>query len=62
MRLFPDTYEKVILEYVDFACLGTIADCMPLTGENRTIASLGLRRLRNSSSSGLRLLIEGKYP
>lgn len=61
MKLFPDTYEKVILEYVDFACLGTIADCMPLIGENRTIASLGLQRLTSSSSSGLRKLIEGKY-
>ncbi|MDD2892201.1 MAG: single-stranded-DNA-specific exonuclease RecJ [Candidatus Gracilibacteria bacterium] len=61
MKVFPDTYEKVILEYVDFACLGTIADCMPLIGENRTIASLGLQRLESSNSSGLRKLIEGKY-
>lgn len=61
MQLFPDSYEKVILEYVDFACLGTIADCMPLIGENRTIASLGLQRLEKSNSSGLRKLIEGKY-
>lgn len=61
MRLFPESYEQVILEYVDFACLGTIADCMPLIGENRTIASLGLQRLESSSSSGLRKLIEGKY-
>lgn len=61
MKLFPDTYESVILEYVDFACLGTIADCMPLIGENRTIASLGLQRLESSNSSGLRKLIEGKY-
>lgn len=40
MKIFPDTYKEVILEYVDFACLGTIADCMPLIGENRTIAYL----------------------
>ena len=61
MKVFPDTYEEVISEYVDFACLGTIADCMPLIGENRTIASLGLQRLEKSNSSGLRKLIEGKY-
>lgn len=34
---------------------------MPLIGENRTIASLGLQRLTTSNSSGLRKLIEGKY-
>ncbi len=61
ITLFPDTYEDVILEYVDFACLWTIADCMPLIGENRTIAFLGLKRLESSNSSGLRKLIEGKY-
>jgi len=61
MRVYPETYEKVILEYVDFACLGTIADCMPLIGENRTIAYLWLQRLEKSNSSGLRKLIEGKY-
>lgn len=61
MKIFPDTYKEIIGEYVDFACLGTIADCMPLIGENRTIATLGLRRLEESNSSGLRKLIEGKY-
>lgn len=34
---------------------------MPLIGENRTIASLGLQRLESSNSSGLRKLIEGRY-
>lgn len=61
MKIFPDTYKEIILEYMDFACLGTIADCMPLIGENRTIASLGLQKLESSNSSGLRKLIEGKY-
>jgi single-stranded-DNA-specific exonuclease len=39
------------------ACLGTIADLAPLVGENRTIAALGLKALRQTRSEGLRALI-----
>jgi single-stranded-DNA-specific exonuclease len=38
------------------ACLGTIADLAPLVGENRTIAALGLRAMRQTRSEGLRAL------
>ncbi|MCP4204724.1 MAG: single-stranded-DNA-specific exonuclease RecJ [bacterium] len=40
------------------ACLGTIADLVPLTGENRTIAALGLEALDTTRSAGLKALIE----
>ncbi|HVF58760.1 MAG TPA: single-stranded-DNA-specific exonuclease RecJ [Thermoanaerobaculia bacterium] len=39
------------------ACLGTIADLVPLTGENRVIAALGLSALRDVRSAGLKALI-----
>lgn len=39
------------------ACLGTIADLVPLRGENRTIAALGLRALGSVRSAGLRALL-----
>lgn len=39
------------------ACLGTIADLVPLTGENRVIAALGLRALPDTPSLGLRALM-----
>lgn len=39
------------------ACLGTISDMVPLTGENRTIAALGLRALPNTRSPGLQALM-----
>ena len=39
------------------ACLGTIADLVPLTGENRVIAALGLEALAQARSEGLRALI-----
>ena len=54
----PDEYIACIRGFVDFAALGTIADCMPLIGENRTIASLGLKQLKQSKSHGLKKLIE----
>jgi single-stranded-DNA-specific exonuclease len=40
------------------ACLGTIADVVPLVGENRVIAALGLSALPGTRSPGLRALIE----
>ncbi len=39
------------------ACLGTIADMVPLVGENRVIAALGLRALEETRSRGLRALL-----
>ena len=40
------------------ACLGTIADLVPLRGENRVIASLGLAALADVRSAGLKALIQ----
>lgn len=40
------------------ACLGTIADLVPLHGENRVIAALGLRALAEPRSEGLKALIK----
>ncbi len=38
------------------ACLGTVADMVPLLGENRVIAAFGLRALATTRSHGLRAL------
>lgn len=38
------------------ACLGTVADVVPLLGENRVIAALGLKALAATRSRGLRAL------
>ncbi len=46
------------LPLLRIACLGTIADLVPLRGENRVIAALGLRTLGESRSLGLRALIQ----
>jgi single-stranded-DNA-specific exonuclease len=48
----------ILMKYIDFASLGTVADCMPLIGENRTITALGLKQMKKSESSALRKYIE----
>lgn len=44
--------------YLDAVALGTIADVVPLVGENRVLARLGLDRLNAEPRLGLRALIE----
>ncbi len=48
-----------MLEYYgDLVCIGTIADVVPLTGENRTIVRYGLERLPFTDNTGLRALLQ----
>ncbi|MFC5447217.1 single-stranded-DNA-specific exonuclease RecJ [Paenibacillus aestuarii] len=44
-------------ELLEFAALGTVADLMPLTGENRLIVKQGLIRMQSSAYPGFRALI-----
>ena len=41
-----------------FVAIGTVADVVPLTGENRTLVRAGLRALRKTQHLGLRALCE----
>lgn len=45
-------------EYLDLAALGTVADLVPLQGENRTIVKRGLERMEGTANLGLRALME----
>lgn len=49
--------EAVLAEYADLVCLGTVADVMPLQGENRTFVFRGLASLRQTKRPGLRSLM-----
>ena len=50
------TREKTLPSFLKMAAIATIADAVPLKGENRVIAALGLRALRSPASAGLRAL------
>lgn len=43
-------------EYLDLVCLGTVADIVPLQGENRILVKHGLPHLGNSMRPGLQAL------
>lgn len=51
-------YETLLEDYLDLVTLGTVADIVPLTGENRTLVSLGLSAIENTSRPGLVRLME----
>ena len=48
----------VFEDYCDLVCLGTVADVMPLLGENRAFVTRGIQRLNASQRPGLRQLIK----
>ena len=49
--------ENLLDEYCDLLCLGTVADVMPLTGENRTMVARGLRALASAKRVGVAALL-----
>jgi single-stranded-DNA-specific exonuclease len=51
-------FRECLLDATALAALGTIADVVPLQGENRVLAHFGLGGLRKTRLNGLRALIE----
>jgi len=49
--------EAVLQEYADMVCLGTVADVMPLQGENRVFVTRGLHSLANTKRPGIAALM-----
>lgn len=45
-------------ELLEFAAIGTVADLMPLTEENRIIVKQGLERMRQTTNFGIKALFE----
>lgn len=50
--------EEILNEYADMVCLGTVADVIPLVGENRVFVSRGLQSLRRTTRPGLAALMK----
>ncbi|MBS7224565.1 MAG: single-stranded-DNA-specific exonuclease RecJ [Clostridiaceae bacterium] len=53
----PENLERVLNQYADLVALGTVADVMPIVGENRIIVAAGLRRLVETNNLGLEMLL-----
>ncbi|MDY3617889.1 single-stranded-DNA-specific exonuclease RecJ [Agathobaculum sp.] len=49
--------EGMLKQYADLIALGTVADVMPIVGENRVIVAAGLRRMAETSNLGLEMLL-----
>ncbi len=50
--------KKIMKKYSEAASIGTIADMVPLKGENRFIAAYGLSNLKTTENTGLCALME----
>jgi len=53
---------KICKEYADLAAIGTIADVMPITDENRLIVSMGLKQIENTDRKGIAALLDAINP
>ena len=53
----PECAQRVLDEYADLAAIGTVADVMPMVGENRTIVQRGLKSLACLERVGLAMLV-----
>lgn len=49
----PGAQELDLRDFLDLVALGTVADIVPLTGENRILVTAGLERLRRTLRPGL---------
>ncbi|RME23579.1 MAG: single-stranded-DNA-specific exonuclease RecJ [Deltaproteobacteria bacterium] len=63
---FSDRDEPNLKKYLDLVALGTVADMVPLTGENRILVHFGLKELQKSKRPGIAALREkaglGEHP
>ncbi len=54
----PVAFRIKLRDYLDLVAMGTVADLVPLTGENRLMARYGLRILQGANRPGLRALMQ----
>src|ERR1700680_48810 len=58
LRLPEKDQTRLLMSFMKVVAIATIADAVPLTGENRVFASLGLDALRRAVNPGLKALLE----
>jgi single-stranded-DNA-specific exonuclease len=57
-RLDQKDHARMLRSFMKVVAIATIADAVPLTGENRVFAKLGLDELRRAVNPGLKALLE----
>lgn len=57
-RLAQSDHTRMLRSFMKVVAIATIADAVPLTGENRIFAKLGLDELRRAVNPGLKALLE----
>jgi len=57
-RLEEKDHARMLRSFMKVVAIATIADAVPLTGENRVFAKLGLDELRRAVNPGLKALLE----
>ena len=50
--------EEMLRRYVDLVAVGTVADVMPLTGENRCLVRMGLKKLEDDPRAGIAAMMK----
>jgi len=56
-----EEFRNLLLDLLSLAAMATIADVVPLVGENRTIVHFGLGRIKNTPFEGLQALINASH-
>ena len=54
----PETFRSLLVDLLSLAALGTVADVVPLVGENRILTTFGLGRIKHTRFTGLNALID----
>ncbi len=52
------TRSRILPSFLKMAAIATVADAVPLVGENRVIAAVGMQELQRPSSTGLQALMQ----
>ena len=52
------TRDKILPSFLKMVAIATVADAVPLTGENRALAALGIEQLHHPAGMGLRALFQ----
>ena len=54
----PDAHKRALLHWLALAAVGTVADIVPLVGENRTIVAKGLPLIHLTGNAGMDALLD----